>query len=118
MDLANQTVCKRCGQEMEMVANIAPTGAEPGLVAFLCLDCGATESALTYQQRELGRCTVTSMDSTQTGVEFRIMPSGDGCWYWEDITDGGSVVTRGVADDEPTPCHQASEAARKARLIR
>src|SRR6266566_7714229 len=27
-------------------------------------------------------------------------------------------ITRGVADDEPTACHQASEAARKARLIR
>jgi hypothetical protein len=61
---------------------------------------------------------VTTLDSTQTGVEFRIMPSGDGCWYWEVIADGGSVVTRGVADDEPAACHQASEAARKARLIR
>jgi hypothetical protein len=48
MKLANQAVCKRCGKGMEMVANIAPIGAEPGLVAFLCADCGATESTLVY----------------------------------------------------------------------
>lgn len=48
MELANQAACKRCGQAMEMVANIASIGAEPGLVAFLCTDCGATESALVY----------------------------------------------------------------------
>jgi hypothetical protein len=48
MNLANQAVCKQCRQGMEMVANIAPIGAEPGLVAFLCTDCGATESALIY----------------------------------------------------------------------
>lgn len=48
------------------------------------------------------------MDRTQKSVEFRIMPSGDGCWYWEVITDGGTVLTRGVADDEPAACQQAA----------
>jgi hypothetical protein len=39
------------------------------------------------------------MDNTQRGdVEFRIMPSGDDGWYWEVITDGRRVITRGVAD--------------------
>jgi hypothetical protein len=57
------------------------------------------------------------MDRTQKSVEFRIMPSGDGCWYWEVITDGGTVLTRGVADDEPAACQQAGEAARNAKLI-
>jgi hypothetical protein len=67
---------------------------------------------------ELGRWTMSStMDSTEKSVEFRIMPSGNGCWYWEVIAGGRSVITRGVADNEPAACHQASEAARKAKLI-
>jgi predicted RNA-binding Zn-ribbon protein involved in translation (DUF1610 family) len=52
MNLENQAVCKRCGQSMELVADIAPIGAEPGLVAFLCTDCGATESTLVYRPAE------------------------------------------------------------------
>jgi len=53
------------------------------------------------------------------GVEFRVMPSGndDGRWYWEVIV-GRTVVKRGVADNEPAACHQASEAAREAKLIK
>jgi len=42
----NQVQCKRCGGGMERVAEIAPFGRNPGLVAFLCSDCGATESTL------------------------------------------------------------------------
>ena len=42
----NQALCKRCGNAMEAVAEIAPFGREPGLIAFLCSECGATESAL------------------------------------------------------------------------
>ena len=46
------------------------------------------------------------------------MPSGDGGWYWEVITTPGqTVIARGVADNEPAACKQASEAARKAKLI-
>jgi hypothetical protein len=54
------------------------------------------------------------------GVELRIMPNendGDGRWYWRVIKDGRKVVARGVADTEPAACEQASEAARKAKLI-
>ena len=49
-------------------------------------------------------------------VEFRVMPSGDGRWYWEVITPGPTVIARGVADAEPVACREASEAARKAKL--
>jgi hypothetical protein len=50
-------------------------------------------------------------------VEFRIMPNGDGRWYWEVIQGGRAVVTRGVADNEPSACQEASAAARKQNLI-
>jgi hypothetical protein len=51
-----------------------------------------------------------------TGVEFRVMPSGDGRWYWEVIVER-SVVKRGVADNERAACQEASEAAHEAKLI-
>jgi len=50
-------------------------------------------------------------------VEFRVMQSGDGGWYWEVITPGPTVIARGVADSEAAACKEASEAARKASLI-
>jgi hypothetical protein len=58
-----------------------------------------------------------STSDVKRGVEFRIMPSGDDQWYWEVITEGRGVVARGVADTEPAACQQASDAARKAKLI-
>jgi hypothetical protein len=48
MMLQNQAICRRCGQGMETVAEIPPMGRGPGLRAFLCADCGETESALVY----------------------------------------------------------------------
>ena len=60
---------------------------------------------------------MSSVNGTATSLEFRIMPSGDGQWYWEVVTSGNNVITRGVADDEPAACQEASEAARKAKLI-
>jgi hypothetical protein len=42
------------------------------------------------------------MDTAQPDVEFRVMPSGDGRWYWEVITQRNSVIKRGIADTEPT----------------
>jgi hypothetical protein len=57
------------------------------------------------------------MAKAQSDVEFRIMPSGDGRWYWEVLTQKNEVVCRGVTDTEPAACEQASEAARKAKLI-
>ena len=34
MLVVNQARCQRCGRAMERVAEIAPVGSEPGLVAF------------------------------------------------------------------------------------
>jgi len=45
------------------------------------------------------------------------MPNGDGRWYWEVIQGGRAVIMRGVADDEPSACKEASNAARKQNLI-
>jgi len=64
---------------------------------------------------------VKAMSSTSGAfdrdVEFRIMPNGDGRWYWEVIQGGRAVIMRGVADDEPSACKEASNAARKQNLI-
>jgi hypothetical protein len=49
-------------------------------------------------------------------VELRIMPGGNGDWYWE-LIHNGRVITRGVADDEPTACKEVGDAAREAKLI-
>jgi hypothetical protein len=46
--LKNQVACKRCGRGMQTVAEIAPMGRSPGLVAFLCEDWGETHSTLIY----------------------------------------------------------------------
>jgi hypothetical protein len=53
----------------------------------------------------------------QPNVEFRIMPSGDGRWYWELISGVRTVVKRGIAETEPSACQEASDAARQAELI-
>ena len=39
-----QRACKRCRHPMSRVAEIAPFGGGPGLVAFMCTDCGTTDS--------------------------------------------------------------------------
>jgi hypothetical protein len=54
------------------VAEIAPFGEGPGLVAFICTDCGAARSTLLYADRSRWA------DHEQRNVEFRVMPSGDG----------------------------------------
>jgi hypothetical protein len=54
---------------------------------------------------------------TDINVELRIMPSGDGCWYWEVVKDGRIVIKRGVADTQPGACQDANAAAQDAKLI-
>jgi hypothetical protein len=49
MNVAAQRACKRCGRPMLGVAEIAPFGGDPGLVAFMCIDCGTTDSILVHQ---------------------------------------------------------------------
>ena len=46
---AAQITCKRCGRPMSSVAEIAPFGGDPGLVALTCTDCGTMDSVLVHQ---------------------------------------------------------------------
>ena len=41
------------------VANIEPIGSTPGLVAFLCVDCGLTDSILVYSVNRGGKVNHT-----------------------------------------------------------
>jgi hypothetical protein len=59
----------------------------------------------------------TGNGESRKDIEFRVMPSGDGRWYWEIIRGGREVMMRGVADTEPAACQEASDAARKSNLI-
>ena len=52
--LLSNPACKRCSRTMQEVADIAPHGAEPGLRAFICNDCGATDSVLIYSGGPFG----------------------------------------------------------------
>jgi len=46
-------------------------------------------------------------------VEYRIMPSGDGHWYWEIVADENEVLKRGVSDTTDAAAEDA-KAARAA----
>jgi len=50
-------------------------------------------------------------------IEFRIMPNGDGRWYWEVVQNGRDVKLRGLAHNEPDACKDAAAEARKANLL-
>jgi RNase P subunit RPR2 len=45
-----QTTCRKCGQPMQAVANVAPRSGEPGLIAYQCPACGAGHSDLVYPE--------------------------------------------------------------------
>jgi hypothetical protein len=47
MDISPEPVCRMCGQRMVTVADFEPFNGSPGLRAFLCEGCGATDSILT-----------------------------------------------------------------------
>jgi hypothetical protein len=49
MKFPEQSICKGCYWEMEHVATILPMGGSPGLVAFLCAQCGKSESILVHR---------------------------------------------------------------------
>jgi hypothetical protein len=58
MRFRNQNVCRRCARAMQEVAAIEPIGCNPGLVAFVCAECGSTDSILVHpvnQAREVDR---------------------------------------------------------------
>jgi hypothetical protein len=43
-----EATCRKCGQVMQCVADIAPTACDPGLSAYRCTRCGHTTSVLVY----------------------------------------------------------------------
>jgi hypothetical protein len=63
---------------------------------------------------KLGRCI---MDKQPTDLEFRIMPNGNGRWYWELVRKARAVLKRGVSDTQPEACQDAGDAAREAGLM-
>jgi len=48
---------------MREVAEITPFGSDPGLIAFVCTYCGATDSAIVYPKNK-----TSEMDLSQTKV--------------------------------------------------
>ena len=77
MRFVNQNLCRRCTRRMQEIANIEPIGSTPGLVAFLCVECGSTDSILVYPVNR-GR---EDQCSTQNTVEGRTMLKSDACTY-------------------------------------
>jgi hypothetical protein len=57
MLLVNQARCRKCGRGMDEVATIPAIGGMPGLIAFLCGQCGKGESVVIHpaQGRHRGR---------------------------------------------------------------
>ena len=74
---------------------------------------GEGDTAVSWSTPSTGRGI---MPSTRKDIELRIMPSGDGRWYWE-VINLKEVIARDVADTEPDACEHAADAARKAGLI-
>jgi hypothetical protein len=60
---SRQANCRRCRRAMREVAEITPIGSDPGLVAFVCTYCGATDSAIVYPKYK-----TSEMDLSQTQV--------------------------------------------------
>jgi hypothetical protein len=71
--LSSQTACKRCARPMSSVAEIAPLGGGPGLIAFMCTDCGATDSVLTYAMSR-SRQGVASAEGLASGRNAQPKP--------------------------------------------
>ena len=71
MHITMPPVCRTCGRVMDRVAEIAPLRSDPGLLAFLCSHCGASDSILVHTG-SLDR----RVDHASTGanVEFRVIP--------------------------------------------
>jgi hypothetical protein len=57
------------------------------------------------------------MDKQPTDLEFRIMPNGNGRWYWELVRKARAVLKRGLSDTQPEACQDAGDAAREAGLM-
>ena len=79
MNLANQAACKRCGRGMRTVAEIAPFGNGPGLIAFLCTECGVTASTLLYSADKAGHEQTSRTTGTlSSGSCLTVIAAGTG----------------------------------------
>jgi hypothetical protein len=74
--VAAQRACKRCGHPMTSVAEIAPFGGGPGLVAFICTDCGATDSVL-IRLLSLAGCWASSVSRSAGGSAISLLASSE-----------------------------------------
>src|SRR5262249_36759339 len=66
MTVVAQKACSRCGHPMSSVAEIAPFVGGPGLVAFICTDCGTTDSVLFHAGGEARRPHGTPVRSSES----------------------------------------------------
>jgi hypothetical protein len=64
-----QRACKRCRDPMSRVAEIAPFGGGPGLVAFMCTDCGTTDSVLVHEPHTARVARTTDGTRTRAALE-------------------------------------------------
>src|SRR5262249_6140802 len=55
MNVVSLKACKWCRLPMSNVAEIAPFGDDPGLVAFMCSHCGTIDSVLTCEGHQGAR---------------------------------------------------------------
>jgi hypothetical protein len=69
---------------MSSVAEIAPFGGGPGLIALICAECGTTDSVLVHQahksqqtarSRVLERAAAMSLRGLDTDLEVSIAPA-------------------------------------------
>jgi hypothetical protein len=68
-----QRACKRCGgHPMSSVAEIAPFGGSPGLLAFICTDCGATDSVLVHAKCEARRWDRSAGRSSEGAPQHQV----------------------------------------------
>jgi hypothetical protein len=70
MNVVALRVCNRCGRAMSSVAEIAPFASSPGLVAFVCIGCGAADSVLFRAGGE--RRNSNAGRSSETASERRL----------------------------------------------
>ena len=59
------SACKKCGREMDRVADILPRGGEPGLRAYVCPNCGA---GATVDSDYLGQWECTQCNQVNPAI--------------------------------------------------
>ncbi len=75
--MAAQRACKRCGRPMSSVAEIAPFGGGPGLIALMCTECGTTDSVLVHQAHKSHRRPAAAFSSAPLQCQVDLTIAGD-----------------------------------------